>query len=63
MNTYAINLSVFITQFAVFISLYASCEKGPNGGVDIQFILQLTEICNIVRHMVGMFAHNDYLPS
>lgn len=63
MNIYALNLSVFITHYAVFISLNASCEKDPNGGVDKQLILQLREICNIVRHIVGMFAHNDCLPS
>jgi hypothetical protein len=40
MNTYALNLSVFITQFAVFMCLHASCEKDPNGGVDLEFILQ-----------------------
>ena len=47
MNTYDLNLSVFIIQFAVFISLHASCEKDLNGGVDVELILQLTEVFNI----------------
>jgi hypothetical protein len=46
--TYAFNLSVFITQFAVLISLHASNENDSSGGVDIQLILQIAEICNIV---------------
>jgi len=39
MNTYAFNLSVFITQFAALLSLHASCEKDPSGGIDIELIL------------------------
>jgi hypothetical protein len=62
MNTFDLNLSMIITQFAAFLCLHASGEKDPNGSVD-RVNITTNSNSQYCMHIVGMFAHNDCLPS